>query len=401
MNIGFVLPRYGVEVHGGAESAARMIAERLARRPGWSCEVFTTCALDSQTWANELPPGTSDVNGVTVHRFPAAPKDVEQFHLRSIELFGAPGAVSESAAFEWIDQQGPVCREVVDAAAASDCELVTFHPYLYWPTVHGVARLGARAVLHPAVHHEPPIFFPPYREVFETPSGLVFWSDEERDLTQRLFPRVVTHRQLVLGIGVEAEPGDPARAREHLGLGERPYLLCFGKVTEMKGTAALARFFAAYKQRHPGPLALVFAGPVADAPPPLADVVIAGPVDEATKWGLLRGATALVSPSAYESLSLVVLEAFAAGTAVIVNGVCAPTRGHCARSGGGLWYDGFASFEVALDRLVSDDSLRAAMARAGKRYVEASYRWDGVLDRYCAFLTAVSRRVRPGVAAPG
>jgi glycosyltransferase involved in cell wall biosynthesis len=392
VRLGFVVPRYGVEVHGGAENAARMLAERVAAREGWSCEVFATCALDSHTWRNELSAGTIDVNGVTVHRFPAASKDVDAFHQRSIELFRAPGRVTSSDALDWIDLQGPVCPAVVDAAAASECDLVTFHPYLYWPVVHGVARLGPRAVLHPATHDEPPIYFPPYRDEFERAAALVFWSDEERDLAQRLFPAVTTHPQLVLGIGIDAQPGDPEAARATLGLGARPYLLCMGPITEMKGMPALARFFAAYKERNPGPLALVFAGRVSDPPPASDDVLVVGSVDEATKWGLMRGATALVSPSAYESLSLVVLEAWAAGTPVIVNGVCAPTRGHVTRSGGGGWYDGFASFEALLDRMLADEPLRRAMAAAGRAYVDASYRWDMVLDRYLRFLAAVHRR---------
>ncbi|MDQ1521467.1 MAG: hypothetical protein QOI55_2540 [Actinomycetota bacterium] len=395
MKLGFVLPRYGVEVNRGAETAARMLAERLVERPGWSAEVFTTCALDPQTWVDELVPGTFDVNGVTVHRFATVPKDIAAFHARSMELFPAPRAVGDADAREWIDMQGPVCPAVIDAAAASNCDLVTFHPYLYWPTVHGVARLADRAVVHPAAHDEAPIYFGPYRDVFERPRALVFWSDEERDLAQRLFPEIATHPQLVLGIGVEAQAGDAAAARAALGLGDRPYLLCLGGVTEMKGTAALARFFAAFKERDPGPLTLVFAGPVADAPPAFPDEMVVGPVDEATKWGLLRGATALVSPSAYESLSLVVLEAWAAGTAVLVNGVCAPTRGLCERAGGGLWFDGYGSFEVALDRLLSDDALRDAMADAGRAYVEASCRWDVVLGRYTRFLEGVRRRLTP------
>jgi glycosyltransferase involved in cell wall biosynthesis len=392
VKLGFVLPRFGIEVNRGAETAARMIAERLVQRDGWSAEVFTTCAIDSHTWRNELPPGTFDVNGVTVHRFAARTKDVDAFHRRSIELFRAPRSVSDADAYAWIDMQGPVCPEVVDAAAASDCPLVTFHPYLYWPTVHGVARMAERAVLHPATHDEAPIYFRPFRDVFVRPRALAFWTDEERDLAQRCFPETATHPQCVVGIGVDPGAGDVAAARDAIGLGDVPYVLCLGGVTEMKGTVALARFFEAYKRRHPGPLALVFAGPVADAPPPVDGALLVGAVDEATKWGLLRGATALVSPSAYESLSLVVLEAWAAGTPVLVNGLCPPTRGHCTRSGGGLWYDGFASFEVALHRLVTDAPLRDAMARAGRTYVDTFFRWDVVLDRYVRFLERVRQR---------
>ncbi|MCZ7531676.1 MAG: glycosyltransferase [Acidimicrobiia bacterium] len=123
-------------------------------------------------------------------------------------------------------------------------------------------------------------------------------------------------------------------------------------------------------------------------------MVVAGPVDEATKWGLLRGALALVSPSAYESLSLVVLEAWSVGTPVLVNGACATTRRHCATSGGGLWFEGFGAFDRAVERLVADGDLRAAMGSAGSAYVEARYRWPVVLDRYTSFLVRVAERAR-------
>ena len=52
MKLAFVTPRYGTEVIGGAETAARMLAERLCVRPGWEVEVLTSCALDHLTWEN-------------------------------------------------------------------------------------------------------------------------------------------------------------------------------------------------------------------------------------------------------------------------------------------------------------------------------------------------------------
>ena len=69
MKLTFVTPRYGTEVIGGAETAARMLAERLCLRPGWEVEVLTSCALDHLTWENTEPAGTTVINGVTVRRF--------------------------------------------------------------------------------------------------------------------------------------------------------------------------------------------------------------------------------------------------------------------------------------------------------------------------------------------
>ncbi len=95
-----------------------------------------------------------------------------------------------------------------------------------------------------------------------------------------------------------------------------------------------------------------------DRPLEHPDIVVTGAVDEATKWAILRGAVALVSPSAFESFGLVLLEAWQAGTPVLVNGASDSTRELCERSGGGLWFRTDAEFEVALRRIVELPDLR-------------------------------------------
>ena len=154
-----------------------------------------------------------------------------------------------------------------------------------------------------------------------------------------------------------------------------PYLVCLGRVDGHKGTSLLAAYFARYKERRPGPLRLVLAGPVVEAPPAHPDIDVVGPVSEAAKWDLLAGATALVSPSPWEAFSLVVAEAWSARTPVLVNAGCAATVEHCRRSGGGLRFDGYGEFEVAVDRLVADPDFGAGLGRRGRAYVDARFRW--------------------------
>jgi O-antigen biosynthesis protein len=191
----------------------------------------------------------------------------------------------------------------------------------------------------------------------------------------------------VLGMGVDEAAGTPARARSVLGaLGDRPFVLCLGRVDEQKGAHWLARAFAEYKREHPGPLALVLAGPVAQPVDPHPDVVVTGFVDDDVKWGLLRGAELLVQPSSNESFSFVVLESWLAGRPVIVHAGCPATREHAAASGGGVWMDGTASLFSALDRLLSDERLRAVLAQRGRAYVLERYTWDAVVSRYASFL---------------
>lgn len=401
MKVAYVVPRYGPEVTGGAESGARAFAERLVAWWGWEVEVFTTCALDALTWEDVLEPGVSSVEGVTVRRFVSTAGRDPGFH----PFWGAlrPKAMDGTAtlddAEQFVDLQGPRAVALVEAVGASDADVVVFYPYLYYPTVRGLPRVAARSVMHPAAHDEPALALPVFDEVFGAAASFVFQTAAERQLVMDRFG-VTTTPQILLGLGVDGPPADPDRASVTSAVGDRPFVVCLGRVDDEKGAGLLASYFAAYKDRHPGPLALVFAGPVVDTPPARDDVVVLGVVPEPVKWALLSGAVALVSPSPWEAFSLVVAEAMAAGTPVLVNARCGPTREHAARSGGGLWFEGFTEFEVALHRLVTDRALHETMGGLGQRYAESHFRWPALIDRYAAFLERAAARARGARVQP-
>ena len=100
-------------------------------------------------------------------------------------------------------------------------------------------------------------------------------------------------------------------------------------------------------------------------------------------------ATTFVMPSPYESLSVIVLEAWAMGRPVLVNSACRVLEGQCVRSGGGLFYRGYSEFAAALRRLLDDADLRRALGEAGRRYVRAEYDWDVVERRTGDFLRSL------------
>ena len=389
MKVAFVTPRYGAEVVGGAEAGARTIAEHVVSLLGWPVEVFTTTARDSDTWAPHFSAGDTTEGGVTVHRIQARAGRDPQFDDLSATVLADPRRAKRPAEEEWFRRQGPWSPELVDAVAASDADVVAFYPYLYHPTVAGLPRVAERAVMHPAAHDEPPIHLPRFRDVFRAAQGFAFHTHGERRLVERLFS-VAGTPSVTMGLGVDLGAGDEAAARAALGIGDRPYLLCVGRVDDGKGTSLLARYLVAYKERRPGPLALVLAGPVVDRPPDHPDVIVAGRIDEATKWGLLRGARVLVSPSPHESFSLALLEGWLGGAPTLVWAGCEATREHVEASGGGLWFARYAEFEAAVDRLTGDDDLHADLARRGRAYVEANYRWPTVVDRYRSLLERVA-----------
>jgi glycosyltransferase involved in cell wall biosynthesis len=387
----YVVPRYGPAIIGGAETAARLLAQHLVSGPGWEVEVLTGCAEDFVTWEDVYPPGVEELDGVTVRRFAATAGRDPAFHPLSASLLADPDHATVEEADRWVDLQGPVVPGIGDAAAATDADVVVFYPYLYHPTVRVIDRVPVPTVLHPAAHDEPALRLPVFPPVFAAADGLVFQTSAERALVQGRFP-VASHRQLLLGLGVD----DPDRLRGNRPAGppppsgrDDPYLLCLGRVEGHKGTTLLVELFAAYAARHPGPLRLVLAGPVIEAPPTHPRVDLLGPVDEERKWSLLEGAVALVSPSPWEAFSLVVAEAWSARIPVLVNAACAATVEHCRRSGGGVTFAGFGQFEAGVDLVTGDSDQRDALGHRGRAYVDRWFRWPRLIDRYAAFLESV------------
>lgn len=395
MKLAVVTPRYGAEVAGGAETAARLLATRLATRPGFTVEALTTCALDAATWSDHYPSGETVIDGVTVRRFPVSGRRTADFDARTDLVLRRGRKVTEAQQLEWIESQGPVAPGLIDAVERSDADAFAFHPYLYHPTVAGLPAVADRAILHAAAHDEPVLRLPIYRALFDAAAGFAYWSEPERHMVERRF-QVASKPAVVVGLGVDAGAGTARRAARSLGLDERPYLVCLGRVDDGKGSRLLAECFAQYKSQRGGDLQLLFAGPVINEVPAHPDIKVVGAVDESVKWGLLRGAVALVSPSAFESFSIVVMEAWSVGTPVLVNSRCAVTLDHVHRSGGGLAFGSYAELEVELDRLIGSAPMRAALGREGKAFVEAHYRWADVIDRYAKFVESVgARAARP------
>lgn len=398
MKVRFVTPRYGPEVIGGAESGARQLAEHLVAETGWQAEVLTTCARDHLTWANELPAGRTEIGGVTVERFPTdRPRDLGGLALDG-ELRADPAAATLETTRRWVELNGPVSTPLVEAVVAGGADVTVYYPYLYHPTVATIGAVPTPAVLHPAAHDEPALYFPAFAPTFAAADALVFQTRAERRVVQRVHPVAAT-RQLLLGLGTEGPTPRRRRGGEVLGLGERPYLVSVGRVDAHKGSRLLASLFAEYKRRRPGPLALAFVGPVALELPPHPDIVVAGVLDEGDKWDAVRDALASVTASALEAFSLVVPEAWAVGVPVLVNAQCGATREHCERSGGGLAFGSYGEFAAGVDRLLDDPALRRTLAGRGRAYGARHFTWSVLIARYAAFLEAVAAAGRRPVPA--
>lgn len=371
MRIAFVVQRYGLDVHGGSEALCRAWAEHLAARH--QVTVFTTCARDYLTWADHYPPGSEELNGVIVRRFPVdAPRDLDTFNEFTHQVYANRGDLALGE--EWMRRQGPYSTPLFEAIVAErdDFARFVFMTYLYATAYFGLPLVADKALLAPTAHDEPPIYLGIFRQLFALPQGFLFLMPSEELLVRRLFP---TEHIPGYEVGLEV-PLDPEPQAEPLN--DLPELLYIGRVHPSKNVDQLAADFARYREEGGKPARLLVAGRVDTPMPEHPDIAYLGYVDEARKRELLRRCALLVLPSIYESLSIVLLEAWAHGRPTLVNGAAPVLREQTLRGGGGLFYHGYAEFVVALDTLLADRSLRAALGGQGRAFVARRYTWTAV-----------------------
>ena len=385
--LAFVIQRYGQEITGGSESLARAVAERLLDH--YRVVVFTSCAVDYVTWRNALPAGTQDVNGVEVRRFPAvSERDLDAFNVLSEPIYRGPRSRDDE--IEWLRRQGPEVPALVDALAAEAdrYHAVVFFTYLYYPTYWGLAAAPRRSVLVPTTHDEPPLRFSIYDEMFARPRAFAFLTGPEEALVRSRFD-LGGRPAAVAGIGIDIPPLPDAagfRARHSL---HDPFALYAGRIDAGKGCAEMIAHYAAYRAGG-GRAGLVLIGALAMDLPEVPGLRYLGFLSDEEKQSAMAAAHVVVCSSPYESLSIVLLEAFAAGVPGLVNARSAVLKDHCLRANGGLFYGDAEEFAAALDLLVTDDVLRRGMGANGRRYVDVHYRWDAVLDRYRALIEAAA-----------
>lgn len=385
--IAIVVQRYGADVTGGSESLARAVAERLGAY--YDVTVFTTCARDYVTWRNELPAGEETLAGVRVRRFPVE----EERDLAAFNAFAEPLYLRATTGEEerlFLRRQGPYVPRLVEALGAERERFgaVVFFTYLYYPTYWGLKAAPDRSVLVPTTHAEPPLRFAIYAEMFALPKAFAFLTGPEEALVRSRFP-IGDRKASVVGMGVEVvEKPDVEGFHIRYDI-DHPYAVYAGRIDSGKGCAEMLAHYELYRREVPGAAGLILIGKLAMPEPRSPGVRYLGYLSEDEKAAALAGARAVICPSPYESLSIVLLEGLALGTPALATARSAVLEDHCRRSNAGLWYEDAEEFVEGLDLLVREDGLRAALGENGRAYVREHYRWDVVLERYRSLIEAV------------
>jgi alpha-1,3-rhamnosyl/mannosyltransferase len=328
---------------------------------------------------------------------------VEEYGRRpamQVILLGNPECVELSAEVEWVSQSAPKygvseltsLRRSIDAVGAD-----LFHaPHYVYPL--GVRTPGV-VTIHDCIHLRHieqlprPLGILPrqlshqyaatmMRHAGRAARRVITVSEASRaDLVDRV--GVDPDRIDVIPNGVEAEFAEPLpgaeleRVRKDLDLPDR-YVLFVGNAKPHKNLPVLV---AAYERvrRRVGDIGLVVVGTRREAIPDCPEGVITpGYVSPGTLRALYQCASVLAMPSLIEGFGLPVLEAMSSGTPVVASD--ASSLPEVVGDAGlladpldvGAWVD-------ALERVLTDRKLRAALERDGRRRA-ASFTWERAAD---------------------
>src|SRR5262245_7627079 len=335
MKLAFVVQRYGASIAGGSEGHCRELAEHLSGRQ--QITVLTTCAKDYVSWENAFPAGPSVENGVRILRFPVArPRRMKVFADLSDEVFD--GRATRDRNEEWFRENGPQTPALLEylRTHGHEYDLILFWTYRYYQSFFGLPIVADRAVLVPTAEEDATINLDVLPDFFDKPAGYLFLTPEEQELVSSRAYRPL-QPSVVAGIGLEpaAVGQTPRTLLDELHIPLR-YLLYLGRVDHNKGCDALLETFLDYATTR-ADVALVLAGPAKLQIPTHPQIRALGYVANDLRDALLAHAQALVVPSRYESLSIVLLEAWNHAVPALVNGACKVLAGQVSRANGGLY----------------------------------------------------------------
>ncbi|HET9032956.1 MAG TPA: glycosyltransferase family 4 protein [Dokdonella sp.] len=386
--IAIVVPRCHERLVGGAEALAWQYAQLLSS--AYKVEILTSTAFDYMRWDNDLKAGVEERDGITIRRFHVARGRTAYFHALHRNMLDAfkrseanapdrrycwPEALEE----EFIRAQGPNCPDLSTwlAIHEDDYAAIFFLPYLYPTTLDGSRALSHRRwALIPALHDEPPAYLKTFGRMARTAPRVLWNAEAERRLGARIWNLDSGH---VVSMTVATDLVSAA-------MEARPYLLYCGRIDVSKGCAQLLEGFEAYKAAHPeSDLQLVLTGNDVLGVGKRKDVRYLGFVEEQRKFELMAGAVAFVQPSPYESLSIVLLEAMAQRTPVIVNGRCEVLVDHVKSSASGLIYADQNEFIGSIGKMLAMSGKRRALEGDNARnYVLKNYSREQITTRLMA-----------------
>ena len=383
MKIAFVIPWYGENIPGGAETECRGTAENL-QKAGIEVEILTTCVKEfSSNWNTDyFKEGTYQVNHIPVRRFSVRKRNTAIFDSINYKLMqNQKISINEEEIFihEMVNSDN-LYSYIQDHGQEYDFFL--FIPYMFGTTYYGSQIHPEKSILIPCLHDESYAHLSIYKKMFKKVAGLIFLSEPEKDLANCLYQPAC--RQIVLGGGIETDFScNPEQFRKKFKI-SGPFILYAGRKESGKNVPLLLDFFTRFKQDNPSDLKLVLIGSGnIDIPPECKEEVIdLGFVSRQDKYDAYAAATILCQPSVNESFSIVIMESWLCETPVLVHGNCAVTWDFCVKSNGGLYFFDYLEFKESVQFLLDHPLIRKKMGQSGRQFVLNNFSWETIVNNY-------------------
>jgi glycosyltransferase involved in cell wall biosynthesis len=227
--------------------------------------------------------------------------------------------------------------------------------------------------------------------IVKNANGLIAITTDE--IEQFLSYRVDKNRINVIPNGVNVEDFQVSQTdefRKRYNLVDCPFILFMGRLNHIKGPDLLLSAFCAAKEKL-GNYHLVFVGPDGGMLPELKKIAASFNVSEHVHFlGYLGGelksqayhaAELLVIPSRQEAMSIVVLEAGAAGTPVLLTDQCGFNEvGNI--SGGKVVSATIEGLQQGLIEMLSTPESLPSMGRNLKNFVAGDFSWEIAAKKY-------------------
>jgi len=385
--VAIVLPWYGTDSAGGAETHARQLAGAL-RAAGVPVEVWSTTARDAGAPVEPYyPAGRSLVEGVPVRRFPATRGELPRLVRRQPRRFGLHQfPIHELNLLRSLTGSDELLEQLERERASRRW---VFFLYAFPLSFFGAAISGERGYLVPCLHDEPYARYTTTRHLLRTVQHVLANSEPEAELIRELAD-LPAGRCSVVGEGIDlAARGDGERFRAKYKL-DGPLLYFTGRRDHSKNFPLLLAYVQEYWARHGRAFTFIVGGPGRlDLPAPLVRwIVDLGFLSTEEKHDAYAAADLFCMPSLLESYQITIMEAWLQGTPVLVHGDCAVTVHQCRRSQGGLWFRGYSQFDVELSLLLRRPELARTLGEQGRAFVQADARWEDVVRRFEAVVFA-------------
>jgi glycosyltransferase involved in cell wall biosynthesis len=418
----FITPRYGAEISGGPEHAARLIAEQLSDRH--DVDVLTTTARDPLTWRNDYSEGFDRVRGVLVRRF-AVNQLYDQIGFAQLSRAVFAGGQSRQEEVEWVRRLGPSTPGLLDFLKRQhrNYDALVFFSLMHATTLHGFPIAPDRSVLFPYLQLHPALRFGIWAELLESARAIGYVSAAERKVA-RAFLRYSASAEEIVGVGIESpqqqsyprhqqDPADnpvvdqemaieaeeappeylagrgiPFRRRHRL---YGPFVMYGGRVEPDNGCEEMLEYFDAYSASN-GNTSLVLMGVKLMKVPDAPYLRLAGVLPDRERMVAYEAADITLAPESDDLIAQPVLESLAVGTPVLAAAMNAAAVEHIRRSNAGLYYANRDEFVEALRLMTNNARLREKMADNGRQYVRQQYRWDAVMGRFERLISRIKGR---------